>query len=102
MNLPLLEELGGVAIIAGSVLFAVYSAMFPVLLPIRSGDYDYVQVVLNPNWRRLALLAFTGILLMLVGFYAVYTRVRAKGGIMGAAGFLFIEAAYLLQACKVT
>lgn len=102
MNQLPLEKLGGAAIIAGSLLFAIYSSMFPVLLPIGSGTYDYAQVVLNPNWRWLALAAFAGILLMLGGFYAVYARVRAKAGIAGAIGFLFIEAAYLLQACKVT
>ena len=102
MQLASLERLGGISLIVGSVLFAAYASMFPVLLPIGSGTYDYVAVVLNPNWVRLAFVAFIGILLMLVGFYAVYSRIRAKGGVLGAVGFLFIEAAYLLQACKVT
>ncbi|WP_455220739.1 hypothetical protein [Kaarinaea lacus] len=96
------DSLGGIAVISGSLLFAFYSAMFPVLLPIQADTFDYVQVVLNPNWVRLALAALTGILLMLAGFYAVYARVRMSAGIVGAVGFLFIEAAYLLQACKVT
>jgi hypothetical protein len=39
---------------------------------------------------------------MLIGFYMVYARLRARSGMLGAVGFLFIEAAYLLQACKVT
>ena len=102
MQLTSFDKLGGVSLIVGSVLFAAYSSMFSILLPIGSGTYDYVLVVLNPNWARLAFVAFVGILLMLVGFYAVYSRVRAKGGIIGAVGFLFIEGAYLLQACKVT
>lgn len=102
MQLTSFDKLGGVSLIVGSVLFAAYSSMFSILLPIGSGTYDYVLVVLNPNWVRLAFVAFVGILLMLVGFYAVYSRVRAKGGIIGAVSFLFIEVAYLLQACKVT
>jgi len=102
MQLASFEKLGGISLIVGSILFAAYSSMFSVLLPIGSGTYDYVLVVLNPNWVRLAFVAFIGILLMLVGFYAVYARFRAKGGVLGAVGFLFIEAAYLLQACKVT
>ncbi len=102
MHLLSLEKVGGLSLIAGSLLFAIYSAMFPFLLPIQGGNYDLVQVVINPNWVRLAIAAFVGILLMLIGFYAVYLRVRAKGGIVGAVGFLFIEAAYLLQACKVS
>ena len=102
MNMSSIEKVGGVSLILGSLLLTIYAALFPVLLPLGSGTYDYVQVVLNPNWMRLALVAFGGILLMLVGFYAVYSRLRPKAGIIGAIGFLFVEAAYLLQACKVT
>ena len=102
MNLPSNEKIGGVSLILGSLLLTVYAALFPVLLPVGSGTNDFVQVVLNPNWIRLALVAFVGVLLMLGGFYAVYSRLRAKAGVVGAIGFLFVEAAYLLQACKVT
>ena len=85
-----------------AILFALYASLFSVLLPINHSSFDYVQVVQNPNWTRLALMAFIGILLMLVGFYAVYASLRAKGGLVAAIGFLIIEAAYLLQACKVS
>ncbi len=102
MNLLSLEKVGGVSLILGSLLLAAYSALFPVLLPIGNGTYDFVQLVLNPNWVRLAIIAFTGVTLMLIGFYAVYTRIRSSAGMVGAIGFLFVEAAYLLQACKVT
>jgi hypothetical protein len=97
-----LEKVGGVSLILGSLLLAAYSALFPALLPIGNGTFDYVMVVLNPNWIRLAVIAFIGVILMLVGFYAVYSRIRESSGLVGAIGFLFIEAAYLLQACKVT
>ena len=102
MQLASLEKLGGISLIIGSALFAVYASMYPLLLPIGSGTHDYVKVVLSPHWVWLAFVAFIGILLMLVGFYAVYSRVRAESGLLGAIGFLLIEAAYLLQACKVT
>lgn len=97
-----IEKVGGVSLIVGSLLLTLYAALFPALLPIGNGTFDYAEVVRNPNWIRLALMAGAGVLLMLVGFYAVYTRMRAKAGLIGAIGFLFIEAAYLLQACKVT
>lgn len=97
-----LEKLGALSLILGALLFAIYSALFPIALPMQHLVDDYVEVVLNANWTRLALLAMVGILLMLVGFYAVYARIRDKAGAVGAIGFLFIEAAYLLQACKVT
>lgn len=102
MNIPPIEKIGGLSLILGSLLLTLYAALFPVLLPVGNGVYDYVQVVLNPNWIRLALAAFAGVLLMLIGFYAVYSRLRSKAGIVGAIGFLFVEAAYLLQACKLT
>ena len=102
MTSTLPEKLGGISLVIGAILFAIYSSLFSVLLPINTGNYDYVQVVLNPNWTRLALIALIGILLVLVGFYAVYARLRVRGGVIAAIGFLFIEAAYLLQACKVT
>ncbi len=102
MNLLSLEKIGGASLILGSLLLTGYAALFPVVLPIGNGTYDYAQVVLDPDWVRLAAAAFAGVLLMLVGFYAVYSRIRAKAGLAGAIGFLFIEAAYLLQACKVT
>jgi hypothetical protein len=102
MNTVTLEKAGGVALIVGAFLLAAYSALFPALLPLGNGTFDYVQMVLNPNWTRLAAVAFVGVILMLIGFYAVYSRIRTSAGMVGAIGFLFIEAAYLLQACKVT
>jgi hypothetical protein len=102
MNIFTLEKVGGASLILGSLLLAAYSALFPVLLPIGNGTYDFVAVVLNPNWVRLAVMAFAGVILMQIGFYAVYSRIRSSSGMVGAIGFLFMEAAYLLQACKVT
>lgn len=102
MQQSFVERSGGLAIMLGAILFALYSSLFTVLLPIHRGGYDFVQVVLNPNWTRLAFLALVGIVLMMMGFYAVYARLRTDGGMIAALGFLFIEVAYLLQACKVT
>ena len=39
---------------------------------------------------------------MMIGFYTVYGRIQDKSGWVGPVGFLFVEVAYLLQACKVT
>jgi hypothetical protein len=102
MNHSIIDKLGGVSLIVGSLLLTAYAVLFPALLPLGNGTYDYVKVVLNPNWVPLAIIALAGILLMLVGFYAAYSRIRGNAGKTGAIGFLFIEAAYLLQACKVT
>ena len=102
MNYFSLEKVGGISLIFGSLLLTAYAVLFPLLLPLGNGTYEYVQMVTNPNWVRLAVVAFIGVILMLIGFYAVYERIRSSAGVVGAVGFLFIEAAYLLQACKVT
>jgi hypothetical protein len=39
---------------------------------------------------------------MMAGFATVYSRLLAGSGVTSLLGFLFIEAAYFLQACKVT
>ena len=97
-----LNKTGGIALILGSILFALYSSLFFVRLPISSGDFDLAAVVMDSDWLRLTITAFAGILLMLIGFYAAYERIRGTSGGLGAWGFLLIEFAYLLQACKVT
>jgi hypothetical protein len=97
-----IERLGGASLILGSLLLAAYAALFPILLPIARGTSDFAQVVLSPNWVRLAMVAFAGVLLMIIGFYAVYSKLGPKTGLVGAIGFIFVEAAFLFQACKVT
>ncbi len=52
-----LNSFGRVALIAGSLLFAIYSALFAVLLSLHADTIDFVQAVLNPNRRALALMA---------------------------------------------
>jgi hypothetical protein len=47
-------------------------------------------------------MAFLGVMLMMSGFGAVYTRLCSQAGWTGLVGFVFVELAYLLQACKVT
>lgn len=102
MNPSSTQKLGGVALVAGAVLFAVYSVLFPALLPVSEAGRDFTVVVLSPAWGPLALTAFAGILLMMGGFAAVYTRLGAEGGWAGLGGFLLVEVAYLFQAAKVS
>lgn len=102
MNQHSAEKTGGLALIAGSLLLTAYAALFPTLLPLGNGAYDFVKVVQSPAWVPLAITSFAGVILMMIGFYTVYSRIRDKAGWVGTAGFLFVEVAYLLQACKVT
>jgi hypothetical protein len=41
-------------------------------------------------------------MMMIFGFVAVYSKLFAESGLTGLVGFIFIEIAYILQACKVT
>lgn len=102
MSMNTSDKVGGIALIAGAVLFAAYSVLFPLLLPVGREHVDMVAVVMDQSWIPLAATAFIGIILMMVGFYAAYMRIRDNAGVLGAFGFFFIEAAWLLQACKVT
>ena len=102
ITLRFIEKFGGASLIIGSLLLTAYAALLPILLPIGNGAYDFAQVVLNPSWVRLAMVAFFGVLFMITGFYGVYMRVGSKTGLTGAIGFFFVEAAFLFQACKVT
>src|SRR5689334_2750473 len=102
ITLRFIERFGGASLIVGSLLLTAYAVLLPILLPIGSGAYDFAQVVLNPSWVRLAMVAFFGVLFMITGFYGVYTRLGPKTGLTGVAGFFFVEAAFLFEACKVT
>ncbi len=102
MTLTRLQKLGGLALIVGSVLFAAYAALWPALLPVDQIAHDFSRLVLAPAWGGLAAIAFAGVVLMMFGFAAVYSRLFESAGVVGLLGFVTIELAYLLQACKVT
>ena len=95
--------MGGVSLILGSALLTIYAIVFPVLLPGATDAHrDMAAIALSPNWLWIALVAFLGVVLTIFGYAAVYSRLYSKSGLTGLLGFLFIEIAYLLQACKVT
>jgi hypothetical protein len=102
MKLSTLQRIGGVSLILGSLLLALYSISFQLLLPMDQLKTDYSAVVNNCNWVWIAFVAFIGVILMIFGFLSVYSRIYAESGLIGFLGFLLIELAYLFQACKVT
>ena len=102
MRLATIQKLGGFSLIAGSILLATYSVLFLSLFPLSEIEKDFSRVVLSPPWIGLAGVAFAGVVLMAFGFAAVYSRLYQGAGTLGLVGFVFIEIAYLLQACKVT
>jgi hypothetical protein len=102
MDLKTLQRICGVALGLGALLIAVYSIAFSLLFPTETLMHDLGPAVLRPAWTGLGLLAFAAVLLMMLGFGGVYTRMAPSAGLLGLVGFLAIEVAYLLQAAKIT
>jgi hypothetical protein len=102
MHISTLQKIGGGSLILGSLLLLAYSILFPLLLPVSEMSTDFTLLVLDPNWLRLALVALTGVILMVFGFAAVYSKIFEESGLVGLLGFIFLEIAYIMQACKVT
>lgn len=102
MNLATMQKCGGISLMAGSVLLTVYAMAFSWLLPVKDISTDFTRLVLNQNWTWIAAVALAGVMLLMFGFIAVYSRIYAAGGLTGFLGFMFLETAYILQACKVT
>jgi hypothetical protein len=102
MRSPSDRNVGAISVIAGSLLLAAYAALFPILLPIGRGTFDYLQVVLSRWWMPLTATALIGVLLLAVGFDAVWSRLRPTAGSAGWIGFISLKTALILQACRLT
>jgi hypothetical protein len=102
MKLSKLQKFGGVSLILGSVFLTAYSVFFFTVLPIGKVRQDVTLGILNPNWTWIGMTAFFGVVLMMFGFTAVYSKLFKESGALGFLGYIFVEIAYLLQACKVT
>jgi hypothetical protein len=102
MLVSTIQKFGGGSLILGSVLLLAYSVLFPLVLPMKDMMTDFTLLVLNPNWLWISVVAFAGVLMMIFGFAAVYSKLFAESGLVGLLGFIFIEIAYIFQACKVT
>ena len=101
MKLSTLQKFGGFSLIAGSALLTVYSVCFS-LLPVNGVHRDPVTAINDPNWVWLAVVVFIGVIFMMFGFMAVYSKMHEETGVTGFLGFIVVEIAYLLQAAKVT
>jgi hypothetical protein len=102
MKISTINKFGSFALITGSLFLTIYAISFSFLLPIKEVTRDYTALVLNSNWMWIASVAFIGVILMIFGFLTLYSRMQAESGLMGFLGFLFVEIAYILQACIVT
>ena len=102
MKLSTLQKLGCISLIGGSILLTAYSIFFSTLMPIDQIRQDYSIAVLNSNYVWNASVAFFGLLFMLFGFTAVYSRLYKDSGIVGFLGYIFISIAYMIKISKVT
>ena len=102
MKLSQIQRLGGIAIILGSILFAVWAIGWTTLLPVSERSRDISLLILNHNWIWISSMAFPGVILMIFGYTAVYTKLFDNSGISGFIGYIFIIIAYILQAAKIT
>jgi hypothetical protein len=102
MKTSTIQKVCGVSLIIGALLLAVYSISFSLLLPLKIIRQDMAAAVLNPSWIPIAFTAFLGLVFLMFGLGAVYSRIAEDSGITGLLGFVIVELAYLLQAGKVT
>lgn len=102
MKIETLWKYGGLSLILGSTLLTAYSVLFITLLPYKEMRQDMTLAVMDPSWVPIAFVAFFGVVFMIFGFMAVYSKIHQESGVIGLLGFILIETAYLLQACKVT
>jgi hypothetical protein len=102
MKLSVLQRLGGIAIIIGAGLLSAWAICWTTLLPVQERSRDFSLLIQHPNWIWIATLAFIGVILMIFGFTAAYSRLYEKAGIAGFLGYIFIVVAYLFQAAKIT
>jgi hypothetical protein len=97
-----LQRLGGIALILGVVFLTSWAVCWTAFLPAHERAGDVSVVISSPNWIWISSLAFPGIILMIFGFTAVYSKIFNTAGVVGFIGYFFIVLAYIFQAAKVT
>lgn len=102
LRIPSERRFGAATVIGGALLLVIYAGLFPFVLPIDPGQFDYVTIVASPWWLPLTGSAMASVLLLLVGLDSVYATLRPTAGISAWLGFLVLKVALVLQACKLT
>ena len=93
------RRFGAATIVGGALLLVIYAALFPTVLPIRPGQFDYIAIVSSPWWVPLATIALAGVLLLLLGLDPVFSLIRSRAGLSGWIGLVALKIALVLQAC---
>jgi hypothetical protein len=102
MDLKKIQQIGGISLVIGAVCLTVYSIMFFLVLPFKQIQTDMSQVVIHKFWITNTLIVFCGLILLMFGYLAAYSKMYSETKTTGFISIVIIEIAYLLQVCKVT
>lgn len=102
MSLKTLQKFGGFSIIFGAFLIMAYAISFNLILPVRDESADFSTWVSNSNWIWICMIAFIGVIFMVFGFTAIYSKIYEKSGWIGFIGYISISLAYILQIASLT
>ncbi len=98
MELMTIRNLGGLSLMIGGLLLAVYVALFNILLPVELMENDFARMVLTPYWIPACVFALVAVILFVFGFTAAYSKMYASSGVLGGAGYVALTTAYIFQA----
>jgi hypothetical protein len=102
MKHAFLQKAGGIAVIAGGILLAVYAICFFTVLPFKTLGTNFVGAVQHAAWIPIVFTAFVALILLIFGFAALYSHICEEAGWVGFIGFVLLEVAYMVQFAKVT
>lgn len=98
MGLNTLQKFGGLSLMIGGLLLAVYVVLFNTLLPVEFMETDFSRLVLSPSWIPVCIFAFVAVILLVFGFTAAYSKLYGSSGVVGFAGYVALTTAYIFQA----
>ncbi|HRX16956.1 MAG TPA: hypothetical protein P5123_11640 [Spirochaetota bacterium] len=97
-----IHKTGAFSLFGGSVLLVIYSILVSIMMKGFDGTGDFCNVIRHDYWMVATATVFAGLVLLMLGFAVVYSRIASQSGALGFAGIVVFEFAYLLQAAKVT
>jgi len=97
LEISSIRKLGGLSLMAGGILLAVYAVSFNLLLPTNMMESDFSRLVVSPAWIPVSAMALVAILFLVFGFFVAYSVMAESSGVLAFAGFVTLIAAYLFQ-----
>lgn len=97
MEIDKIQKLGGICLMLGGILLAVYVFLYNMLLPVDFIESDFSRLVLSPHWVQVLSLALFAVILLVFGFTAAYSKIYTFSGIVGLAGYIVLMIGYEFQ-----